>query len=69
MPIYAEQAVFWLWLIDPGLQTLEVYQRQNQHWLLDPTWQNDDVINAPPFADISLQLANLWLPEFNQPNN
>lgn len=62
MPIYAEQALSWLWLIDPGLHTLEVYQRQNQHWLLEHTWQNDDVINAPPFADISLQLADLWLP-------
>lgn len=30
--------------------------------LLEHTWQNDDVDNAPPFDAVSLTLDDLWVP-------
>ena len=63
MPIYADQSVQWLWLVDPNNRTLEVYRLLDGHWLLEHTWQNDDVVKAPPFDQISMMLSDLWVPE------
>ncbi|MDO8844501.1 MAG: Uma2 family endonuclease [Methylicorpusculum sp.] len=62
MPIYAQNEVSWLWLVDPDARTLEVYRLLDCHWLLEHTWQNDDVVNAPPFAEVSLTMNDLWVP-------
>ena len=62
MPIYAEQGVAWLWLVDPALRTLEVYRLAEGHWLLEGAWQEADEVRAPPFAEIVLPLADLWVP-------
>ena len=62
MPIYARNGVSWLWLVDPDARTLEVYRLLDSHWLLEHTWQNDDVVNAPPFAEVSLTMSDLWVP-------
>ena len=63
MPIYAEQGVQWLWLVDPDSKTLEVYSLHEGHWLLEHTWQQDDVVRAPPFDAVSMALNDLWVPE------
>lgn len=62
MPIYAKQAVQWLWLVDPDARILEVYRLLNERWLLEHTWQNDDVVKAPPFDGISISLSDFWAP-------
>lgn len=62
MPIYAQNGVSWLWLIDPDARTLEVYRLLESHWLLEHTWQNDDVVNAPPFVEVGLTMNDLWVP-------
>ncbi len=63
MPIYAAESVKGLWLVDPDLRILEVYRLLEGHWLLERTWQNDDIVNAPPFDAISINLSDLWLPQ------
>ncbi|MDD5580172.1 MAG: Uma2 family endonuclease [Methylobacter sp.] len=63
MPIYAEQGVSWIWLVDPDCRTLEVYSLHQGHWLLEHTWQEDERVQAPPFNEISLVLSDLWVPE------
>jgi len=60
LPLYAAHAVDWCWLLDPDLRTLEVMQRQGSHWLVIATSKDDDQVQAPPFADITLDLAGLW---------
>ncbi|GAB4274205.1 MAG: hypothetical protein Kow0065_22690 [Methylomicrobium sp.] len=62
MPIYAANEVSWLWLVDPGLKTLEVYRWLERHWLLEHTWQQDDAVRAPPFDEVELMLSDLWAP-------
>ncbi|CCE24032.1 conserved protein of unknown function [Methylotuvimicrobium alcaliphilum 20Z] len=63
MPIYAAESVQWLWLVDPDLRILEVYRLLDGHWLLERTWQNDDIVNAPPFDVTSMNLGGFWLPQ------
>lgn len=62
MPIYAGQALQWLWLVDPDVRILEVYRLCDGSWLLEHTWQNDDVVKAPPFGEISMNVGDFWAP-------
>lgn len=60
MPIYADAGVDHLWLIDPDLRTLEVFERRESNWLLLAVFENDDRVTAPPFAAIVIELDALW---------
>jgi hypothetical protein len=68
MPIYAAQQVNWLWLLDPDIRTLEVYSLSDGHWLLEGTWKDNDAVHAAPFAEVVLQLDDLWVPEAKPPS-
>lgn len=69
MPIYAEQGVSWLWLVDPDCRTLEVYTLHEGHWLLEHTWQENDLVQASPFNDVTLTLGDLWVPQPDSKND
>lgn len=61
MPIYATEGVGHLWLIDPELQILEVYARQDDgHWLLLDTLEGAAEVRHPPFDAVAFDLASLW---------
>jgi len=62
MPIYAQQGVEWLWLVEPILHTLEVFRLHEGHWLLEAAWQEADEVRAPPFDGIAFSLGGLWVP-------
>ena len=52
----------WLfcWLIDPVLQTLEVYKLHEGQWLLQQSLKDDEMVSAEPFASHEFSLGNLW---------
>jgi Uma2 family endonuclease len=60
MPIYAQEGVRHLWLVDPLARTLEVYRREGERWLLLATWRDEARVRAEPFEAIELELAALW---------
>lgn len=60
MPLYAQLAVNYFWLIDPGLQTLEAYVLQDSNWSLMATFADDDEVSIAPFAEHSFSLSVLW---------
>lgn len=60
MPIYAREAVRHLWLVDPELKSLEVYELKEGHWLLLATLKDDDPVRQPPFDAIEFPLESLW---------
>jgi Uma2 family endonuclease len=60
MPIYADLGVSFLWLIDPILQTLEVYQLLDGHWSLLHSLKDADQVTTPPFESHTFPLSNLW---------
>lgn len=60
LPMYAARGVRWLWLVNPGLRTLEVFELREDRWLLDSALQQDDTVQALPFADHGFSLGDLW---------
>lgn len=61
MPIYAREGVSYLWLIHPSLQTLEVYRREGQHWVVASSHVGTESIRAEPFEAIALDMSRWWL--------
>lgn len=60
LPIYAEQGVSHVWLIDPVLRTLEAFENSAGKWLLLCTLTDADPVSLPPFDAISFDLSLLW---------
>jgi len=61
MPIYAREGVAHAWIIDPELQTLEVYVLHDErHWLQWQVYRDQDTICDPPFEAINFELGGLW---------
>jgi Uma2 family endonuclease len=55
LPLYASTGVTHIWLIDPGLRTLEVYESIGGRPTLVASARDGDVVRLPPFdADFSL---------------
>ncbi len=61
MPIYARENVRHLWLVDPDLKTLEIYQlNTDKQWTLLATLKDEDPVSQPPFDAIEFSLGVLW---------
>ena len=58
--IYAAYGIGYLWYVDPIAKSLEVFQRQNESWLLTHTFIDQEIVSAPPFDAISFPLGQLW---------
>ncbi len=61
LPIYLREKVDFVWLIDPVLKTLEVFQRDENRWLLMNSYVGHDLIRAAPFDAVEIDLGALWL--------
>jgi len=60
--IYAREKVNHAWLVDPAARTLEVFRRQEEHWLLVATHAGSERVRAEPFDAVEIDLGDLWLP-------
>lgn len=60
VPIYAQQRVQYVWLLDPGLQTLEVLKLDGPTYRLHQTFAKDAAVRAEPFDAIAIELKRLW---------
>jgi Uma2 family endonuclease len=60
LAIYAREGVAHAWLVDPALQTLEVFRLEGGRWVLLGTHAGDEVVRAEPFGEIDLELGLLW---------
>ena len=61
MAIYAKHGVPHLWLIDPIARTLEVFRLETEGWLLRSVFGENDKVRIEPFADVEIDLENLWI--------
>jgi Uma2 family endonuclease len=59
LPLYAATGVAHVWLIDPSLRTIEVYESTDGRPTLVATAREADVVRLPPF-DVELSLAMWW---------
>ncbi|EPX60884.1 hypothetical protein D187_001536 [Cystobacter fuscus DSM 2262] len=60
MAVYAREGVGHLWLVDPVLQTLEVYRREHGGWFVLGTHVGEARVRAEPFEALELELGALW---------
>jgi hypothetical protein len=60
MPLYARKQVQHLWLVDPDLRALEVYELREGHWSLQASLKDDDGVRQPPFEACEFDLGSLW---------
>jgi Uma2 family endonuclease len=60
LKIYAREGIRHIWLLNPILQTLEVWRLQQQVWSLLATYGETDRVRAEPFDAIELELEALW---------
>ena len=59
--LYADAGVSHYWIIDPELQTLEVFALRDGVYALVGRYAGEDVIHAEPFAEVTLSLSDWWL--------
>jgi Uma2 family endonuclease len=62
MPIYAREAVSHLWLVEPQLETLEIYRLEAGRWVVVGTHAGHDLVRAEPFDAVGLELRRWWMP-------
>ena len=61
MPIYAGEGVRHAWLIDPIASVLELYVlRADERWDEPTIYRDAELVRAPPFDAIELDLSALW---------
>lgn len=60
LPLYARSGVEWIWLIDPELYLVEVYQSMQGRPVLIETAEENDCIKLPPF-DFEINFAPFWI--------
>lgn len=60
MRIYRREGVRHVWLVNPTLETLEVYRLEGDHFGLVETHEGDAVARVEPFEAIELSLSTLW---------
>ncbi|GKT09510.1 Uma2 family endonuclease [Desulforhabdus sp. TSK] len=61
MPLYAAHGVRHLWLVDPLVRTLDVFELDSGRWVLLRVYGDDDKVTAEPFTAVELDLSDLWL--------
>lgn len=62
---YGQVGVQFVWIVDPQLKTLEVFQNQQGAWLRLQAFshtEGDERIRAKPFDALELNLAGFWVP-------
>lgn len=62
MAVYARAGVAHLWLVDPLLQTVEVYRLEAGRWVVLVTHAGDETARIEPFEQVELSLARWWPP-------
>jgi len=60
MPVYAQHGVGHVWLVDPVLRSLEVFALDGQSYRVTSAHAEAEVVHAPPFDAIGLDLSLLW---------
>ncbi|WP_225408588.1 Uma2 family endonuclease [Stigmatella hybrida] len=60
MLVYGLGRVGHVWLVHPGMRTLEVYLFEGFSWLLLDVWEGQGPVKAAPFEALTWDLSALW---------
>jgi Uma2 family endonuclease len=59
---YAQGGVVHYWIVDPQERTFEAFKLSRRKYRSAVAGERDDVVSAPPFAELAIPLADLWQP-------
>jgi Uma2 family endonuclease len=62
LPLYASSGVPWVWLIDPEIRLIEVFEAVQGRATLAMIGKEDESVRLAPFFEEELSLARFWLP-------
>jgi Uma2 family endonuclease len=60
MRIYRREGVRHVWLVDPVLQTLELYRLSGGQWTFVDAYEGDVRVRVEPFEALEIDLGALW---------
>jgi Uma2 family endonuclease len=60
MPKYAAYGVGYLWFIDPGHKTLEIYRLESSRWFMLGAFGGAEKVRGEPFQEIEIDLGDIW---------
>jgi Uma2 family endonuclease len=60
LPIYAQQGVGHVWIIDPVARTLEVLRLHQAGWFIVGIHKDEDKVRAEPFEAVEIDLSLIW---------
>lgn len=60
VPIYLRERIAFVWLVDPGNQTLEAFRLDGSAYRLLGTWRANASVKVEPFDSFELDLSALW---------
>ncbi|MDI1451745.1 Uma2 family endonuclease [Polyangium sp. 6x1] len=66
--LYAKHGVRHYWIVDPAIETLEVYRLEGKTWVVAGAFGGDECVRLEPFEAIEIQLAWLWKDRPFQPS-
>jgi hypothetical protein len=66
LPTYARHGVQFAWIAEPLQESIEVFRREREGWLLVRVAGGDDVARLEPFEAFQFPLSTLWLAQ-NRP--
>jgi Uma2 family endonuclease len=60
--LYRAHGVLHYWIIDPAEQTAECFALESGKYRLAARGKDEDVVHFPPFGELGIDLAELWMP-------
>jgi len=60
--LYAKHGVTHYWIVDPEARTVEALELQAGRWVELGAWDDTAMARIPPFSEVELELARLFLP-------
>jgi len=60
MPLYANHKLAWMWLVDPDMKTLEVFENVGGEWNQRGRYQGNAEASIAPFESLTFDLSLLW---------
>jgi Uma2 family endonuclease len=59
--VYAREAVGHVWLVNPALQTLEVYRLERGVWVVAAVHRGSVNVQIEPFEEVAIDLGSVWV--------
>ena len=61
LPLYAKCGIGHVWIVDPAIRTVEVYETATERPVLVATARDEETAELPPFEG-AFEVGRWWLP-------